>query len=216
MSHGKSAGSWNTSSRSGPGPLHAEAVDGDAPAARLDVARERVEERRLPAARRAEQAHELAGVHLDVHVVQRDHLVPEAVPDARTSIFGGPLRGDPRGTRSLAARSTRVPATHSVEVAATQVRCHMTPQCASGGGSGPPALHAGGVGAAASQVVPEQPAGDPAVPHRHASRQARAASSRSSPRSGPSTATSQPGEAGEERRERAPCRPAAASSSRTP
>ena len=125
------------------GALHLHAVDRDAAAARGEVAGEGVEERRLPAAGGAEQAHELARVDLDVHVVEGDHLVRKRWPTSRTSIFGRPARAR-RGTSSPPT-SRRPPPRPASSRASTSL--HMTPQCALAAPgptpARPPAVHHG-------------------------------------------------------------------------
>ena len=217
VSQGKSAGSWNTSSRSGPGPFTCSAVDRDAPAARLEVAGERVEQGRLSAPRRAEQADELAGVHLDVHVAQRDHLVPRSGGRrAETSILGGPVRAHPRHEQAP-PRAPRASARGACQTreALADLLPHTAPMCvpraadawpSSDGPAGAGADRAGlgGSSALTVRVKRRRRQRDAAVPDRQRRRSGATASRRSRPRSGPRTATSQPRRRGRSAAERAP------------
>ena len=101
VSHGKSAASWKSSTRSGEGPatgMPSTVID---PAAGLLEARDQLQQRGLAAAARAEQADELARLDVEVGRGERLHDAIAAhvgLADA-TQVEGAPRAhdGPPRG-----------------------------------------------------------------------------------------------------------------------
>ena len=109
--HGNNEYCWNTMPRSGPGPNDLVAVDPDPAGGGPHVAGHGVEQRRLAAARRTEQAHERARGDVDGRVLERmigGAVAPKQhrhVPDldAAESRFDAEARHGPRHRGSTAA-----------------------------------------------------------------------------------------------------------------
>ena len=70
---GKSAGCWKTTPRSGPGPMIGWPAERDAAGSRRDEAGEGLHKGGLAAARRADDADEIAGAEGEVDRVERVH-----------------------------------------------------------------------------------------------------------------------------------------------